>query len=48
MIVYHLIIIGEERFLEEAFKDDYLNYKKSVRRYLQPHGVYEKCKTLKG
>ncbi len=34
MIVYHQIIIAEEKFLEEAFKEDYLNYKKRVRRYL--------------
>lgn len=32
--VYHLIIIGEERFLEKAFGEDYLAYKKKVRRYI--------------
>ena len=34
MLVYHLIIIGEEQFLEQAFGADYLEYKKKVRRYL--------------
>jgi len=34
MIIYHLIIIGEEKFLEKAFGEDYLNYKKKVRRYI--------------
>ena len=34
MLVYHLIIIGEEQFLEKAFGADYLEYKKKVRRYL--------------
>ena len=34
MVVYHLIIIGEERFLEKAFGEDYLEYKKKVRRYI--------------
>lgn len=34
MIVYHFIIIGEERFLEETFKEDYLDYKKKTRRYI--------------
>jgi protein-S-isoprenylcysteine O-methyltransferase Ste14 len=34
IIVYHLIIIGEEKFLENRFGQDYINYKKRVRRYL--------------
>ena len=31
--VYHLIILGEERFLESRFGSEYLDYKKRVRRY---------------
>ena len=34
IIIYHLIIIGEEGFLEQRFGADYLNYKKKVRRYI--------------
>ncbi len=34
MIIYHLIILGEERFLQNRFGADYLNYKKKVRRYM--------------
>jgi protein-S-isoprenylcysteine O-methyltransferase Ste14 len=34
MVVYHLIVLGEEKFLAERFGDDYLKYKRSVRRYL--------------
>lgn len=34
MIIYHLIIIGEENFLEETFGEEYLNYRKKVRRYI--------------
>jgi len=34
IIVYHLIIIGEEKFLAHRFGQDYMNYKKRVRRYL--------------
>jgi len=34
MIVYHLIIIGEEKFLEKAFGEDYKRYKRKVRRYI--------------
>lgn len=34
MIIYHYIILGEEKFLEKAFGDDYLKYKKKVRRYI--------------
>ncbi len=34
MVVYHLIIVGEEKFLESRFSEQYLKYKKRVRRYL--------------
>jgi protein-S-isoprenylcysteine O-methyltransferase Ste14 len=34
MLTYHLIIMGEEKFLAERFKDEYANYKKKVRRYI--------------
>ena len=34
IITYHLIILGEERFLEERFRDEYFSYKKKVRRYI--------------
>jgi protein-S-isoprenylcysteine O-methyltransferase Ste14 len=34
IIVYHLIIIGEEGFLDKRFGADYSNYKKTVRRYI--------------
>lgn len=34
IVVYHLIIIGEEKFLEKAFGVAYLEYKKKVRRYI--------------
>jgi protein-S-isoprenylcysteine O-methyltransferase Ste14 len=32
--VYHLIILGEGKFLESRFSEKYLEYKKNVRRYL--------------
>jgi protein-S-isoprenylcysteine O-methyltransferase Ste14 len=34
IIVYHYIILAEEKFLEDRFGDKYLEYKKIVRRYL--------------
>jgi protein-S-isoprenylcysteine O-methyltransferase Ste14 len=34
IVIYHLIIIGEEGFLEKRFGTDYSNYKKTVRRYI--------------
>jgi protein-S-isoprenylcysteine O-methyltransferase Ste14 len=34
ILMYHLIIIGEERFLEKRFGVDYSNYRKTVRRYI--------------
>lgn len=33
LIVYHLIILNEERFLLERFGTDYENYTRKVRRY---------------
>ena len=32
--VYHLIVLGEEKFLEERFGKDYLEYKQQTRRYI--------------
>jgi protein-S-isoprenylcysteine O-methyltransferase Ste14 len=34
IVVYHYIILAEEKFLEARFGDKYLEYKKIVRRYL--------------
>ena len=34
IFAYHLIIIGEEVFLEGRFKEIYIEYKKKVRRYI--------------
>jgi protein-S-isoprenylcysteine O-methyltransferase Ste14 len=34
IITYHLIILGEEKFLEERFGDEYFSYKNKVRRYI--------------
>jgi len=34
MIIYHLIIISEELFLEQRFGQMYIEYKKKIRRYL--------------
>ena len=34
IVTYHLIIIGEEKFLEERFGDEYFSYKNRVRRYI--------------
>jgi protein-S-isoprenylcysteine O-methyltransferase Ste14 len=34
MLVYHFIIRGEERFLEQRFGREYEAYRRSVRRYL--------------
>lgn len=33
IFVYHLIILGEERFLKSRFGTKYINYKEKVRRY---------------
>ncbi len=34
IIIYHLIILEEERFLEKRFGIAYSNYKNNIRRYL--------------
>ena len=34
LFVYHLIILSEEKFLENRFGRKYIEYKKKVRRYL--------------
>ncbi len=34
MVVYHLIVLGEEKFLAERFGREYENYKQRVKRYL--------------
>ena len=34
IIIYHFIILGEEKFLENRFGVDYIKYKKKIRRYL--------------
>lgn len=34
MIVHHFIILGEEKYLESIFKNQYQSYKASVPRYL--------------
>jgi len=33
ILVYHLIILGEEKFLENRFGQEYLDYKRKVKRY---------------
>jgi len=34
IIIYHFIILGEERFMENRFGKDYIEYKQKVRRYI--------------
>ena len=34
IVIYHFIILGEEKFLETRFGKDYTNYKNKVRRYI--------------
>lgn len=34
IITYHSLILREEKFLEERFRDEYFRYKKKVRRYI--------------
>jgi protein-S-isoprenylcysteine O-methyltransferase Ste14 len=34
ILIYHLIILGEERFLDKRFGFEYANYKQKVRRYI--------------
>jgi protein-S-isoprenylcysteine O-methyltransferase Ste14 len=33
IVIYHVIILGEEAFLEKRFGAEYLEYKRKVRRY---------------
>jgi protein-S-isoprenylcysteine O-methyltransferase Ste14 len=32
--VYHLIILGEEKYMEKQYKEEYRDYRKKVRRYI--------------
>jgi len=34
IIIYHFIILGEEKFFEERFGENFMNYKKKTRRYI--------------
>jgi protein-S-isoprenylcysteine O-methyltransferase Ste14 len=34
LIIYHFIILGEERFLEQRFGKDYREYRRKIRRYI--------------
>ncbi len=34
LIIYHIIILGEEKFMATRFGEEYKTYKKKVRRYL--------------
>ena len=34
IVIYHLIILGEEKFLEQMSGQEYLEYKADVRRYI--------------
>ena len=34
MVIYHFIILGEEKFLKSRFGNEYVEYKKKVKRYL--------------
>ena len=34
ILVYHFIIVAEEKFLEKRFSTQFINYKKTVRRYI--------------
>lgn len=34
MVIYHFIILGEEKYLENRFKNEYIEYKSKVRRYI--------------
>ncbi|MBN2736750.1 MAG: isoprenylcysteine carboxylmethyltransferase family protein [Spirochaetales bacterium] len=34
IVIYHFIILGEEKFLEQRFGETFLQYKQKVRRYL--------------
>jgi len=34
MVIYHFIILGEEKFLEQRFGNVYSDYRQKIRRYL--------------
>lgn len=34
MVIYHAIILGEEKYLEKHFPEEYAEYKAKVRRYI--------------
>jgi len=34
IIIYHFIILGEERFMKNRFRGEYSEYKKKIQRYL--------------
>jgi protein-S-isoprenylcysteine O-methyltransferase Ste14 len=34
LLIYHFIILGEEKFLEKRFGERYLAYKEKIRRYI--------------
>jgi protein-S-isoprenylcysteine O-methyltransferase Ste14 len=34
VIIYHFIILSEEKYLDNRFSDKYIEYKKKVRRYV--------------
>ncbi len=34
IVIYHFIILGEEKFMENKFGDEYNEYKKKVGRYI--------------
>ena len=34
LIIYHLIVLGEEKFLEQRFGTDYQEYRRKTRRYI--------------
>lgn len=34
IVIYHFIIMGEEKYLEQRFGNKYIEYRKKVRRYI--------------
>ena len=34
LLIYHTIILGEEKYLERTFGEEYIKYKAQTRRYL--------------
>ena len=34
VVIYHFIIMGEEKYLEQRFGNSYIEYRKNVRRYI--------------